>query len=201
MFVKSDGSLWAMGDNSHGQLGIFSFNSNPNPTPVHSLASGVTAIACGNGFGLFVENDGSLWSMGAGFAGQLGNNATSDINLPQNVASGVTAVAAGDSTSLFIKSDGSLWVMGLNSQGQLGDFGDFQNVDVPEQIVTVPPPQVGIATYGNQAIVFFPLNSASNYVLQTSGSLTGGNWVACTNQIPMAALLITNAGNAFFRLH
>jgi alpha-tubulin suppressor-like RCC1 family protein len=138
LFLKSDGSLWAMGDNSAGQLGDGTFNNTNRPEQI--VASGVTAIAAGNGHSLFLKSDGSLWGMGFNENGQLGDG-TYSTNYPhggpnrpeQIVASGVTAIAAA-SHSLFLKSDGSLWAMGSNLYGELGD-GTTYGTNRPEQIV------------------------------------------------------------------
>ena len=124
LFLKSDGSLWAMGDNSYGQLGDGTIDSGNYETnrPEQIVASGVTAIAAGYRHSLFLMSDGSLWAMGDNAYGQLGNATYNNTNQPvQILASNVTAIAAGDQHSLFLKNDGSLWAMGNNQAGQLGD--------------------------------------------------------------------------------
>jgi len=82
----------------------------------------VTAIASGSGadHSIFLESDGSLWTMGANQYGQLGDGSFNNTNLPQFITSGVRAIS-GNSHTLFVKTNGSLWGMGWNYQGQLGD--------------------------------------------------------------------------------
>src|SRR5208283_2048370 len=137
-FLKSDGSLWAMGLNTYGQLGDgYTDNGNyfTNDLPEQIVASNVTAIAAGYYHSLFLKSDGSLWAMGYNNDGQLGDGTLNNTNRPEQiVASGVTAIAAGLQHSLFLKSDGSLWAMGDNEWGQLGD-GTYNNTNRPEQIV------------------------------------------------------------------
>jgi alpha-tubulin suppressor-like RCC1 family protein len=141
LLLKSDGSLWAMGLNSNGQLGDGTFNNTNRPEQI--VASNVTAIAAGGYHSLFLKSDGSLWAMGYDLDGQLGDGVfrTNDpyfgANQPACVASNVTAIAAGGSHSLFLKSDGSLWAMGKNLNGQLGDGtnGSQFHVNSPELIV------------------------------------------------------------------
>ena len=122
-FIKSDGSLWAMGLNEYGELGDGTFGNgqlNDVNQPEQIVASGVKAIAAGAYHSLFLKSDGSLWSMGRNDLGQLGDGTYSTnypygVNLPEQIiASGVTAIAAGFDFSLFLKSDGSLWAMGYN---------------------------------------------------------------------------------------
>ena len=62
LFIKSDGSLWAMGQNQNGQLGDGTYNNTNQPEEI--VTSNVTAIAAGNYHSLFLKSDGSLWAMG-----------------------------------------------------------------------------------------------------------------------------------------
>jgi alpha-tubulin suppressor-like RCC1 family protein len=133
LLVKSDGSLWAMGDNTYGQLGNGTFNQTNRPVLI--VTNGVTAVAAGWYHSLFLKTDGSLWAMGANGSGQLGDGTLNSTNRPELiVTNGVVAIAAGQNHSLFLKSDGSLWAMGANGSGQLGD-GTINNTNRPEMIV------------------------------------------------------------------
>lgn len=118
LFVKSDRTLWAVGNNSFGQLGNGTNLSTNNPIYV---ASNVVAAAAGGDHSLFIKSDGSLWAMGNNSHGQLGNGTTTDTNHPVSIASNVVAVAAGVKHTLFVTSDGKLWSMGWNIFGQLGN--------------------------------------------------------------------------------
>src|SRR5665213_1870952 len=134
LFLKSDGSLWAMGDNSSGQLGAGPINKTNRPQQI--VFSGVTTITAGQDHSLFLKSDSSLWGMGENNFGQLGDGTFRySTNRPEQIVTGaVMAIAAGGAHSLFLKSDGSLWAMGYNAYGQLGD-GTTNNVNQPEQIV------------------------------------------------------------------
>jgi alpha-tubulin suppressor-like RCC1 family protein len=133
LIVKSDGSLWGMGDNTYGQLGLGSVPGTNYQTEI--VSSGVTAVAAGPNHSLFVKSDGSLWAMGYNNFGQLGDNSTTDKHTPEQVGVNVVAVAAGkNGYSLFIKSDGSLWGMGANIDGSLGAGTNF-TYKLPIQIV------------------------------------------------------------------
>src|ERR1019366_431015 len=106
-FLKSDGSLWAMGDNENGQLGDGTYvHGSPYGTnhPEQIVASDVTAIAAGNGLSIFTKSGGSLWYMGFtgygygrdyNYPGQPWDP-TNYTTVPQQIVSGgVTAIAAG----------------------------------------------------------------------------------------------------------
>jgi alpha-tubulin suppressor-like RCC1 family protein len=135
LFLKNDGSLWAMGYNLFGQLGDGTGNDTNRPEQI--VSSNVTAIAAGDFHSLFLKNDGSLWAMGNNQFGQLGDGTTNTYSaLPEQImASNVTVISAALGFSLFLKSDGSLWGMGFNTSGQLGIGTYNQTNNQPVQIV------------------------------------------------------------------
>jgi alpha-tubulin suppressor-like RCC1 family protein len=181
LFLKSDGSLWAMGFNMTGQLGDGTFSTNsPYGTnrPEQIVASGVTAIAAGGNHSLFLKSDGSLWAMGENQNGQLGDGTFNNTNRPEQiVASNVTAIAAGNSHSLFLKSDGSLWAMGYNLQGDLGD-GTYIKTNRPEQIVA-------------SGVTAIAAGFEHSLFLKSDGSLWGMG-AASTGQLGGGTLIKTN---------
>ena len=120
LFLKSDGSLRAMGDNSNGQLGDGA--SNP-PTGLKLIVTNsVTAIAAGSLHSLFLKADGKPGPWVTNGDGELGDGTgIQNTNRPEQIkTNGVVAIAGGLWHSLFLKSDGSLWAMGDDSNGQLG---------------------------------------------------------------------------------
>jgi len=71
LFIKNDGSLWAMGWNQFDQLGDGTTNNVNLPEQI--VAGNVTAIAAGAAHNLFLKSDGSLWAIGLNNFGQLGD--------------------------------------------------------------------------------------------------------------------------------
>ncbi|OYT93578.1 MAG: hypothetical protein CFE43_02295 [Burkholderiales bacterium PBB3] len=135
--LKADGTLWAWGDNSAGQLGVASADAcqeggnYTSQASVSTLAcsrkplrvgSGFTAISAGYQHSLALKADGSLWAWGTNYWGYLGNGqATGAISAPQQVGMGYTAIAAGGYASVASKADGTVWAWGQNNTGSLGD--------------------------------------------------------------------------------
>ena len=78
LFVKTDGTLWTMGNNKHGQLGDGTTTYHRTPVQV---ANHVLQAAAGEYHSLFVKSDGSLWAMGDNYYGQLGDGTTTDARL------------------------------------------------------------------------------------------------------------------------
>jgi alpha-tubulin suppressor-like RCC1 family protein len=121
--VKTNGTLWSWGNGQFGQLGNGVFNSaTPNVTQV-GTATDWLRVSAGNRFSLAIKNNGTLWSWGWNFTGQLGNTTIIDLNLPAQVgtANDWFLIDAGDQHSLAIKTTGTLWAWGNNTFGQLGD--------------------------------------------------------------------------------
>ena len=118
--IKTDGSLWAWGNNENGQLG--DGTTTDKLTPV-KIMDGVTAISASEGadHSLAIKTDGSLWAWGNNDHGQLGDGTTTDRLMPIKIMDGVTAISASYFYSLAIKNDGNLWAFGGNWVRQLGD--------------------------------------------------------------------------------
>ncbi|HHT9106839.1 MAG TPA: RCC1 domain-containing protein [Candidatus Wujingus californicus] len=148
--LKSNGTVWAWGNDDWGQLGdgdklhYHGGSSEFSETPVQSKLSGVTAIDCGGLHILALKFDGTVWGWGSNRYGQLGYGEGSigyhrttpvEVCMELNTAyetlpvkssckeqlSDITAISGGGSHSLALKSDGTVWAWGYNEYGQLGD--------------------------------------------------------------------------------
>lgn len=148
--IKTDGSLWAWGDNAQADLGTGDSKANYLvPTKIgvgylpdrHALSAskfsvlGNTAVYYHS---LALKSDGGLWAWGDNTFGQLGDGGRTPVSAPEQILANsgdvFTAVSAGDGDhSLAIKSDGSLWAWGSNSCGQLGN-GNTNTSFVPIQV-------------------------------------------------------------------
>jgi hypothetical protein len=117
--IKSDGSMWAWGENLSGQFGVgTSGRQKPDsniPVPAapghdwkQAVAGGIHTVA--------VKKDGTLWAWGNNWAGSLGIGTTSNSAVPVQVGSATNwaKVWAGTLESVGLQSDGSLWYWGDN---------------------------------------------------------------------------------------
>jgi alpha-tubulin suppressor-like RCC1 family protein len=138
VILKSDGTVWAWGDNDYGQLGPATDTDQTSPVQVSSMSgplSKITAIAGGKDHSLALKSDGTVWAWGRGRGGALGNGGTTDSAHAVQVVglSEVISVAAGEFFSVSLKSDGTIWAWGSNEFGQLGD-GTTTTQLIPVQV-------------------------------------------------------------------
>jgi alpha-tubulin suppressor-like RCC1 family protein len=132
--LKSDGTVWAWGDNVYGQLGDGTDLDRNTPVEVSGL-TGVADVEAGGYRSLALKSDGTVWAWGNNWRGQLGDGTNTDRNTPVEVSglTGVADVEAGGDHSLALKSDGTVWAWGVNEYGQLGD-GTRTNRNTPVNV-------------------------------------------------------------------
>jgi hypothetical protein len=125
--LRSDGTVWAWGNNLWGQLGNGTSSWGVG-TPVQVMGlTGVIQVAAGGVHSLALRSDGTVWAWGDGGTGvQL---------TPVQVTglTGVTKISAGEMFSLALRSDGTVWAWGHNGSGQLGN-GTTADSPVPVQV-------------------------------------------------------------------
>jgi hypothetical protein len=132
--LKSDGTVWAWGNNQYGQLGNGATTDSSVPVEVQGLTN-VVAIGSGAAHSLALRSDGTAWAWGNNYEGELGNGTLTNSNVPVEVQglTNAVAIAAGYYHSLAVRSDGTVWAWGLNGNGQLGN-GTTTNSSVPVQV-------------------------------------------------------------------
>jgi len=156
MFLTNDGLVYAAGRNQYGQIGdntttntgntgpklsIGPGNPYGNPTVTVIDVVGVGSLPSTNVYQSFCAllSDGTVWCVGYGAAGQMGNNTTTAVNslwrqvryvttdLPiQNVVRIFANSYEASSSFYALDSSSNLYGWGFNGQGQLG-IGSITN--------------------------------------------------------------------------
>ncbi len=122
--LRADGTVWAFGKNSSGQLGLpKDLFPHDVPEMVPGL-DGVVAIASGLNHSVALRFDGTVWTFGANSSGQLGRTTPNGLGDPTPTQvpglNSVSAIAAGTGVTVALRSDGTVWSFGSNGDGALG---------------------------------------------------------------------------------
>lgn len=132
MLLKTDGSLWGMGSNQFGSVGIGSTASSIHtPTPVNNETDW-SYIKTGGGTTFGIKSNGSLFGWGGNIVGQLGDGTLENKNAPVAIAANSQwkKIVISNAHVLALSSDDTLYTWGWNLYGQLGD-GTFDNKSLP----------------------------------------------------------------------
>ncbi len=146
MAIRSDGKVYAWGNNIKGQLGNNDTTDSNVPVPVDSqgVLSGkkIVEAAMGYRFSLVLSDDGKVYSFGENEFGQLGNNSDKNSKVPvavdtTGVLSGktITTIAAGGAFALALDTKGKVYSWGFGSHGELGIRNTFKKT-VPVAVDT-----------------------------------------------------------------
>lgn len=166
--LKTNGTLWAWGLNTVGELGDGTTINKSVPTQI-GTATDWQSISAGRGahHSLGLKTSGTLWSWGNNQNGQLGIGTTVNSSVPVQVgvAANWKSVSAGYWHSLAIRNDGSLWGFGFNASGQIGD-GTVTDQSSPVTVVGV----TGITVTANATSL--SLCAGSSVTLSGAGAST-----------------------------
>ena len=118
--IKTNGTLWAWGENSAGQLGIGNTQAQTLPVQVGTdtdwkqVAAGVSSV-------LALKADGSLWGWGLNMYGELfGYEGRQSSPVRLGSETDWEKVLVIEFRAYAVKKDGTLWAWGDNSRNLLG---------------------------------------------------------------------------------
>ena len=127
--VRANGTAWAWGGNTNGQIGDDSITARSSPVSVIGGFSDWTQLSAGAGFSLGLRANGLAYAWGLNTDGQLGDDSITARSSPVSVVGGFsdwTQLSAGGSHSLGVRANGTAWAWGANGDGQLGDDSTTQ---------------------------------------------------------------------------
>lgn len=168
IFLKRDGSLWASGTNTYGEI-----LQNPlSATNMNTLTkiSGTDIwidIEAGKDFVVAIKSDGTLWAWGNNDKGQLGDEALTTASWQPvqeaNHFNDWELVKAGDHYAVGVRKNGSVWVWGDNGYSQL---------ELGHQIAQNKPVMLPFSQFP----ATFEKISGTNFPGLTKGNLAWGDY-------------------------
>lgn len=144
--IKTNGTLWAWGLNTVGQVGDGTTTTRQSPVQIGALTNWARAVMGASGC-VAVKTDGTLWVWGGSYIDAVTVSSPVQVGTLTN-----WLYVAGGRYSGYgaIKTDGTLWTWGAGNQGQLGHS---------DTVARSSPTQVGSDTYwgsisiGHQAML------------------------------------------------
>ncbi|MFH1846268.1 MAG: hypothetical protein ABH869_01785, partial [Candidatus Omnitrophota bacterium] len=159
ILVRSNGEVWACGDNMYGYIGDGTENNARYLKKIEqdidgNEFQGLASVSVGSYHVLGADDGGNVWAWGRGHDYRLGHGDTSHQYKPKKVTAldpeTITEVVAGYKSSFALNESGDIWAWGDNEHGRLG-LGDTSDEKYPAQI----PGITGIklfSTYGSHSI-------------------------------------------------
>ena len=182
---KTDGTVWAWGNNNRGQLGDGTTIDRLVPVRVSGL-SGVLKIAAGFSLAMAIKGDGTVLAWGGNGYAELGDGTYTDRLLPVPLSglNGATSISTGFFHSISLIAGGTIVAWGNNEYGELGDGTVQQRL--------TPAPVSGIT--GVRAVAVGDVHSVAlktdGTVLtwgdNASGQLGNGAFIFRSTPIPLA---------------
>lgn len=147
--IKTDGTLYAWGDNGNGNLGDNSVINRSSPVQVGALTIW-NEVSAANAI-IATQTNGTIWFWGFGFEGGSGTNTSVNLYRSSPIQIGALTTwnkpaTANDYSNGAIKNDGTLWTWGRNNGGALG-------LNIDPAFNRSSPVQVGSETNWTQATI------------------------------------------------
>jgi alpha-tubulin suppressor-like RCC1 family protein len=118
--IKTNGTLWAWGNNNVSQLGDGTITNRSSPIQI-GMDTDWQNIAAGFYHSVAKKNNGVYYGWGNNSYGELGDGTNISRNVPTPIYDGVQAIDAGWNHTIGLQANGSIWSCGQNNIGQLGD--------------------------------------------------------------------------------
>jgi alpha-tubulin suppressor-like RCC1 family protein len=178
MAIKTDGSLWAWGDNTYGQLGTGTASFSETAPVQVGTAKDWKTVSAGDYHTVAMKTDGTIWAWGDSADGTLGTGETySGIIVPTPTQIGIDkwkSIATGQSHTMAVRADGVLFGFGSNGVGQLGDGSNLEGRN-PIQI-GVDTDWAEVTVRGNQTVARKTNNKLFAWGHNAEGQLGDGTF-------------------------
>jgi alpha-tubulin suppressor-like RCC1 family protein len=194
--LRSDGTVWAWGNNYYGDLGNGTTAASSVPVQVTGLSQ-VTSIAAGTNSALAIRTRGittlkTVWAWGANDSGQLGDGTLTSHLTPEQVtgitAPSVTGISVGDKFAVALGSDGSVWAWGADAAGQLGNAPAASPVARPVETTGMDSGITQISAGANHVLALKSNGTVLAWGDNSQGELGTGSTASVTGAVLVPGL-------------
>ena len=131
--LKSDGTVWGVGNNANGQLGDGTTETTGIPVQAHidedTILSNIIKISVGTDHVVALTKEGKVYAWGANTYGQLGQNNTTSTSYAkavlgtdgQSYLTNIVDISTGAFGSVALDKNGYVYVWGNGTNGEMGN--------------------------------------------------------------------------------
>lgn len=173
--LTDDGTVFGIGLNSYGQLGLGHSKDQRKAIPITCLrGTPIVFIACGASHSVIISKSGTVFTCGSNTSGQLGLGDTDTREWPSNVKAlqqqKVTYAACGEKHSIVVTLEGGVFSFGSGTHGQLG-HNSTHDEPLPKKILELMGSEVSQIACGRShtAIYLQKSNQISVFGLACTG--------------------------------
>jgi alpha-tubulin suppressor-like RCC1 family protein len=179
--VRANGTAWAWGFGSVGQLGDGTTVSKRSPVSVVGGFTDWVQVSGGSAsFSLGLRANGTAWGWGINTTGMLGDGTTVNKSSPVSVVGGFTdwtQVSAGSQHSLGLRANGTAWAWGNNGNGRFGDDA-LTNRSSPVSVVGGFTDWTQVSAGSQHSLGLRANGTAWGWGINTTGMLGDGTTVS-----------------------
>lgn len=193
--LRSDGVVFAWGDNRYGALGLGSVELQDHPATIAGLGHAVS-VAAGERHGIALTEDGSVWAWGQNLAGQLGTRPSSAlVTTPAEVPAfyGSTFIAAGGFHNASIDIVGNVQTWGDGFHAQLGTGGIVSSYAPVPAVFGNYVTTIALGRFHSLAVLSGGKVSSfgDGSACQLGEGVIDGAWSPMQPRVPATAALVT----------
>lgn len=190
LVLKSDGTVWSVGQGTFGQHGDGTSGAGAVKTVLTQVPGlpSIRQIAATAPTVLALDASGEVWAWGQNSAGQTGQTPFVNTTVPTKIAglTNVAQIACSAFAGFALDNNGDVWSWGSNASGA-GARGAAGNNRVPTKLTTVAGPFVELGVGNQFGFAIHADGRLFGWGLNTNGQLGLGDLVNRTvmTQIPV----------------
>lgn len=186
LMLKSDGTVWSVGEGTFGQHGDGTSGAGAlrtTPAQVPGLPF-IKQIASISPTVLALDENGEVWAWGQNNLGQCGVAGGGNRTTPVKIAglTNIVSVAGSAFASFALDANGDIWSWGSNSSGA---NARTVTTHIPAKLTTVPGPFVELGVGNQFGFAVHADGTLYGFGLNTSGQLGDGTF---TNKLALTAI-------------